>query len=157
MNANAEWGTSEAITEGVRVTVRAKYLPKQSSPGAQSYVFAYHIRIANEGKRSVKLRSRHWLIRHSSGKQEEVRGPGVVGQQPMLGPGESFEYTSGCVLETPRGSMEGSFQMVWPGAGIEMSAQDTALPALDHEGFDEPAGFEAAVARFELAMPHSLN
>jgi ApaG protein len=126
---------SSAITNGIRVTVSTVYIPNQSSPPAHRYVFAYTIRIANEGGETVQLRTRHWVITHGTGKVEEVRGPGVVGQQPVLRPGEHFEYTSGCVLETPRGTMHGSYQMHTP----------------DGQTFD------ADIASFQLAMPHSLN
>jgi ApaG protein len=127
--------TSTAITQGIRVTVSTVYVPSQSSPAAHRYVFAYTIRIANEGTEAAKLESRHWVITHASGRVEEVRGPGVVGHQPALKPGEHFEYTSGCVLETPRGSMRGTYQMVRP----------------------DGRAFDADIAQFELAMPHSLN
>jgi ApaG protein len=126
---------SSAITNGIRVTVSTVYIPNQSSPAAHRYVFAYTIRIANEGGDTVQLRTRHWIITHGSGKIEEVRGPGVVGQQPVLRPGEHFEYTSGCVLETPRGSMRGTYQMHTTNG----------------------KSFDADIAPFELAMPHSLN
>jgi ApaG protein len=126
---------SSAITNGIRVTVSTAYVPNQSSPAGRRYVFAYTIRIANEGGETVQLRTRHWIITHGSGKVEEVRGPGVVGQQPVLRPGEQFEYTSGCVLETPRGSMRGTYQMQTADGG----------------------SFDADIASFELAMPHSLN
>jgi ApaG protein len=96
--------TSSAITQGIRVEVRSEYVPAQSSPTAHRYVFAYTIRIANEGGATAQLKSRHWIITDGHGHVEEVRGPGVVGDQPVLRPGESYEYTSGCVLETPRGS-----------------------------------------------------
>src|ERR1700692_1984390 len=102
---------SAAIPNGIRVTVSTAYVPSQSAPTQHRYVFAYTIRIANEGTQTVQLKTRHWVITHSSGKVEEVRGPGVVGQQPVLKPGEHFEYTSGCVLETPRGTMHGTYQM----------------------------------------------
>ena len=126
---------STALTNGIRVTVSTVYVPSQSAPTAHRYVFAYTIRIANEGSQTAQLRSRHWVITHGTGKVEEVRGPGVVGQQPVLKPGDHFEYTSGCVLDTPRGSMRGSYQMQVP----------------------DGASFDADVAQFELAMPHSLN
>jgi len=126
---------STALTQGIRVTVSSVYIPSQSSPMEHRYVFAYTVRIANEGAQVAQLRSRHWIITHGSGKVEEVRGPGVVGQQPTLRPGEHFEYTSGCVLDTPRGSMRGTYQM--------------------HTG--DGKSFDAAIASFDLAMPHSLN
>jgi ApaG protein len=126
---------SVAITNGVKVTVSTVYVPSQSAPSSKRYVFAYTIRIANEGIRTVQLKNRHWVITHGSGKVEEVRGPGVVGQQPILEPGEHFEYTSGCVLETPRGTMHGSYEMHEAGGEI----------------------FEAEVSTFTLSMPHTLN
>jgi ApaG protein len=125
---------SVAITNGVRVTVSTVYVPSQSVPTQHRYAFAYTIRMAIEGKQTVQLKTRHWVITHANGKVEEVRGPGVVGQQPVLKPGEHFEYTSGCVLETPRGTMHGTYQM----------AADGGM-------------FDADIAQFQLAMPHSLN
>jgi ApaG protein len=126
---------STALTQGIKVSVSSQYVPQQSSPQGKRYVFAYTVKITNEGSSPAQLRSRHWIITDGNGKVEEVRGPGVVGQQPTLQPGEQFEYTSGCVLETPRGSMRGSYQM---------SRQDGA-------------GFDATIAPFELALPYSLN
>ena len=126
---------SNAITNGIRVTVSSNYIPAQSAPKARRYVFAYTVRIANEGTEAAQLKSRHWIITDGNGKVEQVRGPGVVGEQPMLRPGEHFEYTSGCVLETPRGSMEGTYQMV-RSDGTE---------------------FDAAIAPFSLMLPYSLN
>lgn len=126
---------SSAITNGIRVSVTSVYVPAQSSPTEKRYVFAYTVRIGNEGSSPAQLRSRHWIITDAKGKVEEVRGPGVVGKQPLLRPGENFEYTSGCVLETPRGSMRGSYQMHRP----------------DGEQFD------AEIAQFDLSMPFNLN
>ncbi|HMI88735.1 MAG TPA: Co2+/Mg2+ efflux protein ApaG [Polyangiaceae bacterium] len=126
---------SNAISNGIRVTVSSNYIPAQSAPKARRYVFAYTVRIANEGTDAAQLKSRHWIITDGNGKVEEVRGPGVVGEQPMLRPGEHFEYTSGCVLETPRGSMEGTYQMV--------RADGTE--------------FDATIAPFALMLPYSLN
>ena len=126
---------SNAITQGIRVTVSSNYIPAQSAPKARRYVFAYTVRIANEGTEAAQLKSRHWIITDGNGKVEQVKGPGVVGEQPMLRPGEHFEYTSGCVLETPRGSMEGTYQMV-RGDGTE---------------------FDAQIAPFALCLPYSLN
>lgn len=127
--------TSNAITQGIRVTVKSLYAPSQSSPKERRYVFSYTIRIANEGVEPAQLRSRHWIITHGSGKVEEVRGPGVVGHQPRLEPGEHFEYTSGCILDSPRGSMRGTYQMERP----------------------DGRRFQAEIAEFALALPHSLN
>ena len=128
--------SSEACTRGVRVQVRARYSPEHSDPQRSSWFFLYTIRISNEGEGPVQLLTRHWIITDATGHVEEVRGPGVVGAQPRLEPGESFEYTSGCPLSTPFGSMEGTFQMV------------------DGEGEND---FDAEVARFELREPGGLH
>ena len=93
---------STAISEGVRVTVKAEYVADQSSPIDRRYVFAYTVRIENQGKKPAQLRTRHWIITDGNGQVEEVRGPGVIGKQPYLKPGQAFEYTSGCVLKTSR-------------------------------------------------------
>jgi ApaG protein len=127
--------TSTALTDGIRVTVRASHIAEQSLPLAGRYVFSYTVKIANEGNEPAQLRSRHWTITDSMGKVEEVRGPGVVGHQPHLRPGEHFEYTSGCVLPKPRGEMQGTYQMHRPDGSV----------------------FDAAIAPFALALPHSLN
>jgi ApaG protein len=126
---------STAITEGIRVSVKSEYLADQSVPAAKRYVFAYTVRIENEGSEPAQLRTRHWIITDGNGKVEEVRGPGVVGQTPYLRPGERFEYTSGCVLQTSRGDMRGTYQMHRP----------------------DGREFDATIARFVLALPHSLN
>ncbi|KAG2451938.1 hypothetical protein HYH02_003712 [Chlamydomonas schloesseri] len=107
--------TSTAVTHGVRVQVQSFFLPTKSSPSQGRYMFAYHITITNDNTASgaiVQLRNRHWVIMDGRGKTEEVRGPGVVGEQPILLPGKSYEYTSGCALTTPQGSMEGEYGMV---------------------------------------------
>jgi ApaG protein len=126
---------SNAITNGIRVTVSSTYVPAQSAPKAHRYVFAYTVRIANEGTETAQLKTRHWIITDGNGKVEHVRGPGVVGEQPTLRPGEHFEYTSGCILETPRGSMEGTYQM----------------------HLRDGSQFDAAIAPFSLALPYTLN
>jgi ApaG protein len=100
---------SNALTRGIRVTVSTEYLAEQSMPG--HYVFAYKVRIANEGVETVQLRTRHWIITDAKGEVREVKGDGVVGAQPILGPGVDFVYESGCVLTTPRGTMHGTYQM----------------------------------------------
>ena len=104
--------SSEAVTQGIRVSVECRYAPEYSQPQRNQWFFLYTIQIANESEEQVQLLSRHWVIRDATGKQEEVRGPGVVGETPVLGPGEAFEYTSGCPLATPFGSMEGTYEMV---------------------------------------------
>ncbi|TXH05686.1 MAG: Co2+/Mg2+ efflux protein ApaG [Nevskiaceae bacterium] len=126
---------SDTTTRGVRILVKPSYLPDQSEPGSSRYLFAYHITIRNEGAETVQLLTRHWVITNGEGRVEEVRGPGVVGQQPVLKPGEAFEYTSGCPLNTPVGTMHGSFQMVTA----------DGLP------------FDARIDPFRLAVPRALN
>ena len=105
------------------------YVPEQSAPAAKRYVFAYTVKILNEGVIAAQLRTRHWVITDGNGKVEEVRGPGVVGQQPHLKPGEQFEYTSGCVLQTPRGEMTGTYQMA-PARRRRLRRDDRAVRAV---------------------------
>jgi ApaG protein len=126
---------SNATTQGIRVSVNVTYLADRSSPARKEYVFAYTIRITNEGTITTQLRSRHWIITDGDGNIQEVKGDGVVGAQPTLRAGQTFEYTSGCALRTPRGSMHGTYQMV----------RDTG----EH--------FDAEIAPFALSLPHSLN
>lgn len=104
--------TSEAVTNNVRVEVESQYAPERSQPLQNQWFFHYTVRITNEGEETVQLLSRHWIITDSTGHTEEVRGPGVVGEQPVLSPGESFQYTSGCPLQTSSGVMHGTYQMV---------------------------------------------
>lgn len=127
--------TSEALTEGVQVQVRAQYSPEHSEPIASRWFFVYTIRITNGSEQNVQLLNRHWVIVDGTGKSQEVRGPGVVGEQPELAPGQSFEYTSGCPLPTPFGSMQGSYEMLRAGGDR----------------------FRAAIARFELRQPGALH
>lgn len=126
---------SEAVTRGVRVQVEPEYLPEQSDPEQGLWVHAYHVTIRNEGEQTVQLLSRHWVITNAEGEEEHVRGPGVVGFQPVLEPGQAFRYTSGCPLSTSVGSMHGTFQMV---------ARDGSR-------------FDAEVAPFTLAEPYAFN
>jgi ApaG protein len=126
---------STAVTRGIRVEVNAHYVPERSRPSESHWFFAYHIRISNEGSEPVQLVSRHWIITNANDEVEEVRGPGVVGQEPHLGPGEQFEYTSFCPLDTPFGSMRGTYQMV-SGSGEQ---------------------FDAEIATFALVEPFSVN
>jgi len=99
------------ITREIRVTVRPFFLEDQSSPEEMHFVWAYHVRIENQGPQTVQLRNRYWRITDSLGRIQEVRGAGVVGEQPVLRPGEAFEYTSGTPLTTPSGIMVGTYQM----------------------------------------------
>ena len=127
---------SETVTRGVRITVQPRFVPEQSNTGASQYLFAYHITIRNEGHETVQLLSRHWVITNGEGRVEEVRGPGVVGYQPILAPGEEFQYTSGCPLGTPVGTMHGEFNMVVA---------------------DTRENFDARISPFRLAVPSVLN
>ena len=106
-------GHSDTETQGIRVRVGAQYLPDQSDPDRAVYLYAYRVVIQNESQRTAQLLSRHWIISDALGERREVRGPGVVGEQPTLAPGEKFEYTSSSRLATDWGSMEGSYQMKW--------------------------------------------
>ena len=101
----------EAVTRGIRIRVTPQFLAQDSSPEEGRYLWAYTIDICNEGSQSVQLRSRHWRITDADGRTEEVRGPGVVGETPVLKPGGNFRYTSGCPLDTPSGIMVGTYQM----------------------------------------------
>lgn len=115
----------EAVTHGIRIKVEPQYVEEQSSPDDSYFFWAYTIEIANEGKSAVQLKTRHWRITDAHGKTEEVRGPGVVGKTPVLDPGESFTYTSGCPLGTASGIMVGSYQMQLQ----DDSLIDVAVPA----------------------------
>ncbi len=126
---------SEALTRGVRVTVHSEYASGKSEPSRNQWFFLYTVTISNEGTETVQLLTRHWLITHGTGHIDEVRGPGVVGKQPILKPGESFEYTSGCPLPTPFGVMEGTYLMVTE-AGER---------------------FDAKIAPFTLSEPYTVH
>lgn len=119
----------------IRVEVETTYIPEQSDPGQSRYVFAYTITIRNEGRVPARLLTRHWIINDSNGKVQEVRGEGVVGEQPHLRPGEGFQYTSGTMIETPVGTMQGSYQM---------------------RG-DDGVDFDAEIPPFMLSMPRVLH
>jgi len=119
------------VTQGIRVTVRSSYIAEQSAPDHGRWVFAYTVVLENEGARPAQLRTRHWIITDGNGKVEEVRGDGVVGEQPRLGPSQRFQYTSRCVLTTPVGTMHGTYQMVR----------------------DDGTGFDADIAPFSLVSP----
>jgi ApaG protein len=123
------------ITHKIRVDVSASYVDDQSKPDESRYVFSYTITILNEGTVPAKLLTRHWVITDANGKVEEVRGDGVVGEQPHLQPGQGFRYSSGAVIETPVGAMQGSYQMV----------------------ADDGAHFDAQIAPFRLAKPGLLH
>jgi len=134
-NSSPKAFTSEATTRGIRVCVRAAYSPEHSDPAHQLWRFLYTVTIYNESTHPVKLISRHWIITVAAVHVEEVKGLGVVGQQPAIGPGESFEYTSNCPLRTPFGTMHGTYQIVTSGG--------------------EP--FDATIAPFMLSGPYTLH
>lgn len=119
----------------INIAVETHYIAEQSAPAQDRYVFAYTITIHNQGEIAAQLLSRHWIITDGEGKTQEVHGDGVVGEQPYLRPGEAFRYTSGTVLDTPVGSMQGSYQM-----------QD-----------EEGQRFDAPIPPFTLAMPRTLH
>ena len=128
----------EAVTKGIRVRVQPEYLEEESAPIDGRYVWAYTIDIINEGSETVQLKTRHWRITDGAGRTEEVRGPGVVGETPVLEPGASFRYTSGCPLTTPSGIMVGTYQMTTEAGEL----------------------FNVAIPAFSLDSPHvkrSLN
>ena len=106
---------SQATTRGIRVDVQSVFVPERSDPDNGEWFYAYRVKIANEGPVAAQLLSRHWVIIDGRGHVEEVRGPGVVGEQPLLHPGESFQYTSNCELSTSTGVMKGTYQMVTAG------------------------------------------
>jgi ApaG protein len=124
------------VTEGIRVRVQSAYLPDQSSPRDERFVFAYTITISNESTYTAQLRTRHWIITDGRGSVEEVKGEGVVGEQPRLSPGQTFQYTSGCVLTTPIGTMQGSYRF-WRDNGtyfdVAIAPFSLALPTRDEE------------------------
>ncbi len=123
-----------SITRDIRVTIRPTYLVEQSAPADNHYVWAYHVRIDNAGQQPVQLRSRFWRITDALGRVQEVRGPGVVGEQPVIKPGTSYEYTSGTPLTTPSGIMVGSYQME-TGDGETF---DVAVPAFSLDSPHQP-------------------
>ncbi|HEX7417492.1 MAG TPA: Co2+/Mg2+ efflux protein ApaG [Steroidobacteraceae bacterium] len=125
----------EAIEHNIRVDVETAYLEDQSDPKERRFVFSYTITIRNVGNASARLITRHWVITDANGKVQEVRGDGVVGEQPYLKPGQGFRYSSGAVLETPVGAMQGSYQML----------------------ADDGRQFDAPIAPFRLAMPGVLH
>jgi len=126
---------SDTTTRGIRVQVRSTYLAERSLPREGQYLFQYHVRISNVGHETVQLISREWIITNAEGEVERVKGPGVVGEQPVLAPGGAFEYASFCPLKTAVGSMHGSYQMVT----------------------DKGEQFDAVIAPFTLAVPNALN
>jgi ApaG protein len=127
--------SSEAETRGIRVEVASRYDETRSRPREGKWFFLYTVTITNGGAEGVRLESRHWIVTDGEDRTEEVKGPGVVGKQPTLAPGESFRYTSGCPLETSFGTMHGSYQMVTDGGET----------------------FDAEIAPFMLAEPYAVH
>lgn len=119
----------------IQIDVRTAYLPGQSEPGQNRYVFAYTITITNSGSVPARLVTRHWIITDANEQKREVHGEGVVGEQPYLLPGSSFQYTSGTILETPVGTMQGSYQMI----------------------ADDGTAFDAEIPSFTLSIPRTLH
>lgn len=126
---------SDTTTQGIRIQVESFYDEDRSSPQESYYFFAYQVRITNLGETKAQLVSREWLITDANGETQRVQGPGVVGEQPVLVPGDSFEYTSFCHLATPVGAMQGSYRMV----------------------LENGDSFDAEIAPFALAVPHAVN
>jgi ApaG protein len=122
-------------THEITITVNPYYLEDQSSPDQSHFVWAYHVRIENNGRRTVQLRNRYWRITDSRGRVQEVRGAGVVGEQPVLRPGDSFEYTSGTPLPTPSGIMGGSYQMEASETGERF---DVTIPSFSLDSPHQP-------------------
>lgn len=127
--------TTQPERDSIEIKTACRFIPEQSDVEAERYVFAYHITIRNTGSVSAQLMSRHWIITDAEGAVQEVKGAGVVGQQPVLQPGEQFEYTSGCTIASPVGTMKGSYQMVT----------------------EDGTSFDAPIAEFTLAMPRTLH
>ena len=126
---------SETTTRGIRVQVESSYEEERSAPEERAYLFSYHVEISNLGSETVQLLSRRWIITDGDGRQQVVEGPGVVGHQPLLEPGDGFEYTSFCPLPTSVGTMHGTYRMVTAGG----------------------ESFEAEIAPFTLAVPGVVN
>jgi len=126
---------SDTTTRGIRVQVESFYDEDRSSPQEGYYFFAYRVQVSNVGTEKAQLVSREWIITDANGEVQRVQGPGVVGEQPTLSPGDDFEYTSFCPLPTPVGTMHGSYRMVLP----------------------DGQSFEAEIAPFSLAVPHAVN
>lgn len=127
--------SSDATTEGIRIQVEPQYLSEYSKPEQSEYFFGYHVKVSNESNRWTKLLSRRWVIIDADGKQQVVEGEGVIGVQPELEPGQTYEYASACPLGTEWGTMEGSYRMIWED-GVE---------------------FDVTIARFYLAVPRETS
>jgi ApaG protein len=126
---------SDAVTNQIRVEVLSRFSPENSTPQSSQWVFQYTVRVTNQGAETVQLISRHWIITDALDHVEEVRGPGVVGEQPVLAPGEFFKYSSWCPLKTPTGTMRGTYQMRRSDGGQ----------------------FDIEIAPFALAAPYTVH
>ena len=135
MSDQSRSNSSEALTRGIRIRAQPQFDPSRSEPAAGQWFFLYTITIENLADETVQLLTRHWIITDGNGQVEEVRGPGVVGEQPILAPGEAFQYTSGCPLPTEVGKMEGTYQMIT----------------------NSGEAFDAVIAPFTLAAPGLLH
>jgi|SRR5690625_4699620 len=135
MHLPDNWRMDEPQPYAFDIAVQTRFVPQQSRPDEQRFVFAYTITLRNTGEMPAQLLSRHWVISDANGKVEEVRGDGVIGEQPWMRPGDDYEYTSGAVLETPVGTMHGSYQML----------------------ADDGTRFDAPIAPFTLAIPRTLH
>ena len=135
MNQDSSDKGNDLNNYNIQVTVDTQYIEAESNPDANRFVFAYTIKIENNGEIAAKLLSRHWIITDANNRIQEVKGKGVIGEQPYLRPGEFFEYTSGTMMETPVGSMQGTYQMV----------------------ADDQHHFDAIIEPFTLALPRMLN
>ncbi len=127
--------SSEAVTRHVRVHVECRFSPERSEPTRREYFFLYTVTITNEGPEPVQLLNRHWIITNAHGRVEEVRGPGVVGEQPRLASGESFKYTSGCPLDTAFGSMRGTYELVAPARSERFEIEIAPFALREHGHF----------------------
>ncbi|MFP4368873.1 MAG: Co2+/Mg2+ efflux protein ApaG [Candidatus Kapaibacterium sp.] len=126
---------SIAVTEGIKIEVEPEFIPKELAPGEAPYYFSYRVTISNEGEKYAKLQSRHWIIIDAEGRREDVEGEAVVGYKPELHPGDTFTYTSYCPLDTPWGTMEGTYKMIR----------------------DDGSEFRAKIERFYLVSPEAVE
>jgi len=133
---------SDCVTNGIRVKVSSYYVPSRSSPHLGQFFFTYKVQISNEGDKTIQVRNRHWIITNAQGRTDEVKGPGVVGEQPILRPGEFFEYTSACPLQTSYGTMEGKYEMI-------VFSSDTF-------DLDEAERMEVKIGKFSLNATESV-
>ena len=136
----------------VIVTVKPQYIEAQSTPDEQRFIFAYHVDIYNPSHHSVQLMTRHWLITDGNGKLEEVQGKGVVGENPIIAPGDSYQYSSGAALSTQVGSMSGHY-----GMRVCLETEEEAKKAVQKENAVDALLFNATIPVFTLAVPSALN